>query len=229
MSRFLTRRELISWAAAAGLFQACGPAVSGPATTLKLPDQTPSRDPANAPVYADSVDALFDVLLPLEANSIGAREAGVDLVLETEHFARLAVAQGFVMPLPETTLEALDDLAVAARATLNAALDARAQVEKPLSKFSELDRETQENIVAAGFADDAQRPVLLVLRAACFTAYLGAVTSDAGLQEIGFPPFESFADGLASSGFADYSVNQPPVATVGDDLSAVLTPLGDLQ
>ena len=40
-----------------------------------------------------------------------------------------------------------------------------------------------------------------VVRSACFVAYLGAAYSDVGLREIGFPPFENLADGLAVSGY----------------------------
>jgi hypothetical protein len=223
----LKRRDLLQWAAAAGLLGACGDGM-GLKPTLKLPDEPGTGTPPSPPVYADSVDALFDVLLPAEATSPGAREAGVDRVLEVEHFARLAVAQGLVPPLDESVLSALDDLTGTARGALNAALDGRAQLERPLARFSELDRVTQERIVTHGFDDDTQRPVLLVMRAACFVAWLGAVVSDAGLRDVGFPPFENFDDGLASSGFSDYSVNQPPAATAGDDLSAVLTAGGDL-
>jgi hypothetical protein len=223
----LKRRELLRWAAAAGLLGACSDGV-GLKPTLMLPDEPGTQPPSSPPLYADSVDALFDVLLPAEAGSPGAREAGVDRVLEVEHFARLAVAQGLLPPLDEGVLSALDDLSGTARGALNATLDARAQLERPLARFSELDRTTQEKIVAHGFEDDAQRPVLLVMRAACFVAWLGAVVNDAGLRDVGFPPFENFDDGLASSGFSDYSVNQPPAATAGDDLSSLLTAGGDL-
>jgi hypothetical protein len=223
----LKRREILQWAAAAGLLHACG---DGPVLkpTLMLPDEPGTSTPPAAPAYADSTDALFDVLLPAEAGSPGAREAGVDRVLEVEHFARLAVAQGLLPPLDESVLSALDDLTGTARDALNAALDGRAQLEQPLMRFSELDRATQEKLVTHAFDDDAQRPVMLVMRAACFVAYLGAVENDLGLRDVGFPPFQSFDDGLASSGFSDYSANQPPVATVGDDLSSVLTAGGDL-
>jgi hypothetical protein len=221
----LKRRDILAWAAGAGLLQACGPVIASRPPPM-LPDEPGTTAPPGPPLYADSVDALFDVLLPAEPGSPGAREAGVDQVLEVERFARLAVAQGLLPPLDETVLSALDDLSGAARTALNAALDARAQVERPLARFSTLDRATQEKLVTHALDDDAQRPVLLVMRAACFVAYLGAVVNDAGLQDVGFPPFESFADGLASSGCADYSLNQAPAATPGDVLS--LTAGGDL-
>lgn len=227
MSRFLNRRDLLTWAAAAGLLHACSP--PPPAKpTVRLPDEPPDSELPGAQRYADSVDALFDVLLPAEPGSVGAREAGVDRVLELESFARLAVAQGLVPPLSEDVLSSLDDLSGGARAALNAALDARAQLERPLSRFSALDRAAQERIVAHAFDDDAQRPVMLVMRAACAVAYLGAVVNDAGLREVGFPAFEDFDAGLATHGFDDYSVNRAPAPTVGDDLSTVLTATGDL-
>lgn len=259
MKASLTRRELLAWAAAAGVLPACGPGSSSEKPDPKLPAQTPSREPAAPLPYSDSVDALFDVLLPAEREnglivSIGAREAGVDRVLELEHFARLAVAQGFIAPLPETVLTALDDLGTAGRTALNRALDARAQLELPLKRFHELDRPTQERIVERAFEDDATRPVMLALRAACFVAWLGAVVNDAGLRDLGFPAFENFDDGLAVSGYPrtkagrlvnaatedlralessgqldDYTVNRVPPPTPGDDLSLVLTTDGDLR
>lgn len=228
MTPRLTRRDLLAWAA---LLPGCGvgfgPKPAGP--SAMLPVQTPSREPQVPSPYADAVDALFDVLLPAEPGSVGAREAGVDRVLEEEDLVRFAIAQGLLRPLPETVLTALDDLGGAARAMVNRALDARAQLEQPLKRFRDLDRATQERIAEAAFDDEATKPAMLALRAACFLAWLGAITSDAGLREVGFPPFEDFEAGIASSGFADYSVNRAPAATPGDDLLGVLTPEGDLR
>ncbi|MBL8951341.1 MAG: hypothetical protein JNK82_11220 [Myxococcaceae bacterium] len=223
----LTRRELVAWLA---LVSGCGGTVL-PAKA-KLPAQVPSREPEPVSPYADAVDALFDVMLP------GAREAGVDRVLEDEEFVRFAQSQGFLRPLPEPLLTALDDLGTTGRGLLNRALDARAQLEQPLARYRELDLATRERLAEAAFDDDATAPVMLAMRAAACVAWLGAVTSDAGLVEVGFPPFEDFGDRLAVSGWPrttasgavdDYTHNRAPAATAGDDLSAVLTPEGDLR
>lgn len=210
--------------------------------------------------FGDSVDALFDTLLPAEYDargrllSAGAREAGVDQIIESQHLARLLVLQGLVAPLPEAVLVALDDLTGSARSTLNALLDARAQVERPLARFHQLPLERRNAIVDSAFADDAVRPIMLVMRAACQLAYLGAVTSDVGLRQVGLPAFERFADGLAVSGYPrtktgrlidartedlgalqrageldDYTLNLQPQPTPTDDLSQVLTPDGNLR
>ena len=245
MYRALTRRDVFLWATSAAALQGCGlfTHVEPREPTLKLPDEIPAGDAKPKSVYGDSVDALFDVLLPVELDahgavvSAGAREAGVDQVLETEHFVRLAIAQGFLMPLREEVLVALDDLGGSARQALNGVLDARAQLERPNARFHELPRSTQERIADKAFDDDATKPLMLAARAACFTAYLGAVSSDVGLREVGFPAFENFAEGLAVSGYPrmtngkldDYTFNRVPQATVGDDLSLILTPEGDLR
>ena len=245
MSRALTRREVFLWAASTAALQGCGllarPESRDP--TLKLPDEVPADDARAKSPYGDSVDALFDVMLPVErdahgvVSSVGAREAGVDQVLETEHFVRLAIAQGFLSPLRDEVLVVLDDLSGMARQALNTALDARAQLERPNARFHELPRATQERIAERAFEDDSTRALMTAARAACFVAYLGAVSSDAGLRELGFPAFENFAEGLAVSGYPrmtegrldDYTFNRAPQATVGDDLSLVLTAEGDLR
>jgi hypothetical protein len=94
---------------------------------------------------------------------------------------------------------------------------------------------------------------MLVLRAACFTSFLGAIDSDAGLRAVGFPAFEDMAAGIAVSGYPrtrdgrlidaetedldalarageldDYTYNLQPEPTPGDDLSLVINADGDL-
>jgi len=239
----LSRRQFLVWTASASALGACqGPDSARPAPA-RLPDERPGEAPPAAAPYADSVDALFDVLLPAERNasgviiSRGAREVGVDQILEIEKLARLLVAQGLVAPVPESVLVAFDDVGGLARPALNRALDVRAQLERVGARFFELPRARQEAIVAQAFEDDATKPTMQVLRAACQLAYLGAVTNDVGLQQVGFPPFEDFEKGLACSGYPrmrngrvdDYTYNRAPQPTVGDDVSLILTPGGDLR
>ncbi len=223
-----------------------------------LPSETGSGHAAPL-VYSDATDALCDVLLPAERDSagkllsVGAREAGVAKVLRVASFVPLAQAQGLLPPLPDSVMTRLADLDGAFRNALNVALDAAALVQKPLTKFQDLPRALQEAAVDQAFADPAQKSALLIVRAACMTAYLGAVESDAGLKDVGFPPFESFADGRAVSGYPrtksgrlvdakseslqqldangdldDYTYNREPEPTTGDDLSHVLDANGDL-
>ena len=131
---------------------------------------------------------------------------------------------------------ALEELATSARAALNRDLDLMASFEMPLTPFSALPAATQSAIVARAFDDPLRRPVLLVIRAVCFLAYLGGGPSDLGLRAVGFPKFEDLADGVSVSGYPrmtdgrvdDYTFNQQPAPTSGDDLSLVLTPNGDL-
>jgi hypothetical protein len=186
--------------------------------------------------------------------SPGAREAGVDHVLDGENLLRAAVGLGLLPRLAEATLALFDDFAAEARALLNRELDALATVERPLSSFAHLPLETRERIVESALDDDRLRPLLLGARAACFLALLGAITSDVGLTAIGFPPFEDFAGRRAVSGYPrtpsgrlidaahedlvalanmgqldDYTFNRAPDPTSGDDLSAIVDGNGDLQ
>jgi hypothetical protein len=156
-------------------------------------------------------------------------------------------------PLPEADVRRLGGASDLFRAALNAELAVLAARERPLTAFRDLPRATQERIVTEAFDDDARRPLMLVARAACFLAFLGAITNDVGLRYAGFPPFESFADGLAVSGYPrtksgrlvdaskedlpslaakgdldDYTYNRAPALTAGDDLSTVLDADGDL-
>ena len=241
------------WANIAG----CAPPADGRAPSPALPDETPSGS-VSPEVYADAVDALCDALLPAEydlngtLSSAGAREAGVADVLAIKNFVALAIAQGLLPPLPDAVVSAASDLPGAFRGALNATLDARAQVERPLGAFKDLPQATREEIVTGMLADLATKDAVAVVRAACFTAYLGAVTADLGLRDVGFPPFEDFADRRAVSGYPrtlsgrlvgpnedlstlaargeldDYTYDLEPAPTPGDDLSRVLDANGDL-
>lgn len=237
MQTFFSRREALWLLGLAG----CGSAVSAP-KPLTLPDEVPSREAGPASVYADSVDALFDVLLPAERTATGvvtnpgAREVNVDAVMRTEGVVRLAIAQGFIAPMAETLVSVLDQLATSARVALNRDLDLLASLEMPLTPFSHLPTKTQIAVVARAFEDPVRKPTFLVIRAVAFLAYLGGGPSDLGLRTLGFPKFENLADGLAVTGYPrmtdgqvdDYTFNQQPPPTNGDDLSLVLTPEGDL-
>lgn len=187
--------------------------------------------------FTDNVDALFDLIIPAERDAVGnlispgAREAKPDGILSIDRFAALASALGFLPPLSEATLRGFAELGGAFRVAINANLDALAFVERPLTPFRDLPRESQEAVVARAFDDERQRPAMLVLRAAAFFAWLGAITSDVGLRAVGFPPFEDFAAGIAVSGYPmggeDYTFNEEPKATT-DDLDGVLDAYGDL-
>ena len=208
-----------------------------------LPGQTPNGT-VETP-YTDATDALWDVLLPSELVGgqvlPGAREAGVDDVLAGDNLLRAAMDLGLVPRLPEATLALYDDFAGRARGFLNTTLDTLAAAERPLIGFARLTSAQRDVVVARaldlGGWDDRTSPPLVAARAACWLAFLGAVTSDVGLQAIGFPPFEDFAAGLAVSGYPrmtngkldDYTYNRAPAATVGDDLSMIVDQNGDLR
>jgi hypothetical protein len=185
----------------------------------------------------------------------GAREAKVDRVLDASRFAPLAVALGFVPVLPPIVTTALGATGDTFREALNVELDALAAIERPLTPFAELPGELREKIVVRALDDDELRPSILLVRAACLAAYLGGIASDVGMVAVGLPAYEDHADGLASSGYPrrvsdgalldpevddlaalaaddeldDYTYNEAPLATPGDDLALVLDANGDLR
>lgn len=229
------------------------------APDFALPPQVPSGQVDTRASYADDVDALCDVLLPSERDasgkvlSPGAREADVDGALRIQDFVALGTSQGLIPPLPDADVRRLSVGIDAFRAALNAELALLAARHRPLTAFRDLPRATRDEIVAAAFDDELSRPLVLVARAACFLAFLGAVTNDVGLRYVGFPPFESFADGRAVSGYPrtktgrlvdatkedlaslaakgdldDYTYGKAPSPTPGVDLAAILDAAGDL-
>ena len=209
---------------------------------VALPNQVPDGT-VGSQVHADDVAALCDVLLPTERDgdgkviAIGALEADVDGVLRITDFVALGTAQGLIPPLPDADVARFSVAADALRDLANAELAVLASRHTPLTAFRDLPRDVQETIVRDAFADDAQKALFTVLRAATMLAFLGAITNDLGLQYAGFPAFESFADGLAVSGYPrmtngqpdDYTYNRAPVATASPDpLLLILDANGDL-
>ena len=225
----ISRRELLLGIAAGLAALGCRGGGAGPIFTL--PAQTPGGDP-EVP-YADATDALWDAILPAERDaagatvSPGARECGVDDVLVGQNPVRAAIALGLLPRQDEATVALFDDFAARARVFLNAELDALAQLERPLGTFATLSPAARDRVLAHALDDDRLGPPLLAARAACFLAYLGAVTSDLGLRAVGLPPFEDFADRRATSGYADYTFDRAP--TAGVDVSALVDANGDLR
>lgn len=258
----MTRRQALELLLGLGVLGLAGCTPDGadpPAPSFALPPQVPGGEVSAATPYADDVDALCDVLLPTERDakgkvlSPGAREVDVDGALRIESFVAAATAQGLIPPLPDVDVQRFSGAADAFRIALNAELAVLAARHRPLTAFRDLPRAIQETIVSDAFADDVQRPLVLVARAACFLAFLGAVTNDIGLRAVGFPPFESFEDGRAVSGYPrtksgrlidatkedlaalaakgdldDYTYARAPAATAGEDLGTILDLDGDL-
>lgn len=212
-------------------------------------------------VFADSVDAAFETILPAERDAQGrvvvpgAREAGADRVLSTEGFGLFALAQGFVPGLPDRAVALLRQAGDAFRIAANAELDALAALRRPLTAFRDLPADLRHEVLTGAFDDPARKGTVLVIRAAAFAAYLGAITSDVGLRAVGFPKFEDWNAHLAVSGYPrskkdgrlldptkddlsavaargeldDYTFGIAPEPTPGDDLSLVIDENGDLR
>ena len=157
--------------------------------------------------YEDSVDALFDVLLPADRDaagtvtSPGAREASAGLLFGDDELVSLATGLGWIAPLNDTATTMVKQGATALRAAVNALLDLRATRVRPLVAFKDLPRADQVGVVDDALTEPTLGPLVGVARAAALVAYLGAVYSDVGLQAVGFPPYEDFAGGLAVSGY----------------------------
>lgn len=251
MSRGTTQQPIFSRREALELFVlAASLAMTAGCSDAALPKvsregarQTPDSELDEDATFEDNVDAAFESILPAERDASGkvivpgAREAGAGRVLSEQGFGLFALAVGFVPTLPPRIVSLLEDAGDAFRDAVNVELDLLAAARRPLTAFRDLDPALREEVVAAAFDDDGVRPSMLLVRAACFTAYLGAVTSDVGLRAVGFPAFENWDDGIAVSGYPrktttgavdDYTYARDPDPTAGDDLTAVVDAAGDL-
>jgi hypothetical protein len=228
----MSRREVLLFLGALGFSAtACG----------RNPESSPNHEEEPAPPieppppvgdarWSSNLRALMETLLS------GSVDAGAELVLSLDNFVFLARAQG-LLPNVGPEFSAPSGFDEAFHRLLNADLDALAFLQRPLTEFRKLPPDLMERAVRSGFDDPSIAPQLMFVRAACFLAFLGAVTSDAGLVAIGFPPFESLDDQLAVSGYPrtlpsgevdDYTYNREPAPTEGDDLSLVMNADGDL-
>lgn len=264
MSHLPTRRDVLRMLGLLGLaplasLAGCEPETGAAEPNHADPTVTEHTPGAPKPLYPDGVQAAMDVLLPAERDAAGAIlvpgavEAGAPDVLQIADLVPLVQAQGLLPPGIGAILAGSGALDIGLHQVVAATLDGLAFAQRPLTAFRDLPRDLQEAAIEAGFDDPAAGPVLQALRAACFLAWLGAVTSDVGLRAIGYPPFEDFAAGVAVSGYPrrltgeqidpqdpdfatlqagglldDYTYNLTPVPTPGDDLSGVLNEHGDL-
>jgi len=157
--------------------------------------------------YEDNVDALLDVILPADRGpdgsvlSPGARELQAGRLFGDNDFVALATGLGLLPALKSDAVQAATASEGGLRTAINALLDVRASRVSPLTKFSELTRGDQISAVDDAIADDTAKPFIDIVRVVAFVAYLGATYADDGLVEIGFPPYEDFANGLAVSGY----------------------------
>ena len=244
-----TRREVLRALGALGLGTsalgaACGPAPEPTNDFRSTPEAPAPRLPQVERVaYETNLRALMDTLWPAErgldgaVRAPGALEVGAEQVLRLDRFLLLAQAQGLLPGVSRELVEDREGFDVAFSRLMEADLDALAQLQRPLTTFRELPADLRFEAVEAGYRDPARAPLLQFVHAACVIAYYGGVYSDAGLVQIGFPPFEDITGGLAVSGYPrpapdggvdDYTYNLAPAPTPDDDLSGVLDARGDL-
>jgi len=257
----LTRRRALELLATAcgslTAFAACGPGEREPREKITLPDELPNVGPGRA---ANNVRALMDILLPAEFNDAGAMTSpgavasGAFDVLSFDQFVPLAQAQGLLGPLPPGFAEDADELDGFLVEFLGTELDQMAGDVRALTPFHQLSRLEQHDLVRDAYDDPLRYPIVEFVRGICFLAYLGAVTSDIGLVDVGYPPFDDFGAGVANRGYPrrkttqapidteaedietlralgdvdDYTFNEVPLPTPQDDLSTVIDAFGDL-
>jgi hypothetical protein len=208
----LSRRQaLIGFALAALTTQACASPTSQSASSAKTDPS--AKDPgALAPgvAYEDSTDALMDVLIPADRDASGAvtckgaREVSAGRLFGDQELVSLAQGLGYLPALSDDALTAATASEGGLRVALNDALDLAAARERPLTAFKDLPADAMNRVVNAMFDDtnaDGIATLMEAARVVAFVAYLGAVYDDGGLVAVGFPPYESFADGLAVSGY----------------------------
>jgi len=207
-----------------------------------------------------NIEAALDVMLPGEWEDgqlirPGAVECGAFTVLQLDNLIGLSVGLGLLPALPDWIDEAAVSFDLVTRGLISVELDRIGSDVALLTSFRDLDRQQQEQAIANAFVHPDRAPLMRVLRSIAMLAYLGAITSDIGLIDIGYPPFEDFADRLAVSGYPrtvtdgrlidaqtedlaalaaageldDYTYNESPAPTPGDDLSQVLDADGDLR
>ncbi len=211
-SLVLTRRQaLLGFALFALTTQACaGRSPAGASTAEADPS---AKDPGTLSPrasYEDSTDALLDVLIPADRDAKGvvtcpgAREVSAGRLFGDKELVSLAQGLGFLPALSDDALTAATTSEGGLRDALNAALDLAAARERPLTAFKDLPKDVMSRVVGTMF-DDATHlgtgALMEAARVVAFVAYLGAVYDDGGLVAVGFPPYESFADGLALSGY----------------------------
>ncbi len=228
---------------------------------LPVPRQTPTAE--GLKTVEKNIKQLMDLLLPSAGarltqdntnvpSSRGALDAEAYQLLAIGEFLPTARALGFIRSVPreiETLSVGFDD---ALRQIISTDLDALTARDFPGSTFLSLTRPGQEAVVEAGFAEPFTRPAMVYVRAVSFAAYLGAIRNDVGLIEIGFPPFENFAAGVAVRGYPrtydgrlidlatedlrelarldlldDYTYNREPSTAGTEDLPEVLNADGD--
>ena len=190
---------------------------SGGGTGSNGPADKAPLDPGQvaAPLkYEDSVDALLDVLVPADRDakgtvtSPGARETSAGQLFGDTELVALAQGLGYLPALSDSALTAAQSSEGGLRAAISAALDVAASRERPLTAFSDLDRDAQLRVVDAMYTDSTLSTLVEVVRVIALVAYLGAIYNDQGLIAVGFPPSENFADGLAVSGYPRTTTGQ---------------------
>lgn len=251
---------LLGFSAAALPLGCARPLDLRPESAPKGPPVGRRPPPEETPLYDDDLESLMDVILPSERGpggellKAGAVEVGAAAVLKLDNFVRLLRAQGLIQPGVLDLFDEHESFDARFRALLAEDLALLSALERPGTAFRRLPRALQEAAVERGLSDPSVAPFLELVRTACFLAYLGAVHTDQGLIDVGYPAFEDFAGGVAVSGYPrtltgrridveqedvaalirannwdDYSYNRPPAPTPGDDLSDVMDPAGDLR
>ena len=209
--RLSRRQALIGLALAAFTTQACASRASETGSAAKA--EPSAKDPGalspGAP-YEDGTDALLDHLIPADRDAKGAvtcpgaREVSAGRLFGDKELVSLAQGLGLLPALSDDAFTVATTSEGGLRVALNAALDLAAARERPLTAFKDLPKDAMSRVVDAMFDDPDRKGVGALMEAArvvAFVAYLGAVYDDGGLRAVGFPAYESFADGLAVSGY----------------------------
>lgn len=256
----ITRRralELFGWLAAGTVASACGVRPDeSPDASLDVPLSYLDFGPENP---STNVRALMNVFLPTEYGadgrllSPGALEVQAFEVLKLSDFISAAQAQGLLPRLPadlEEVVEVVDPVLVG---FISTEIDLITTERYGAIRFRELHDDQQRELVEDALDHPERGPVFSFVRSVCFLAFLGAIKSDAGLVDVGYPPFEDFDAGIAQRGYPrtrdgrrvdaesedldaleaagdldDYTYNRAPAPVAFDDLEDVVNPFGDL-
>jgi hypothetical protein len=175
------------------------------------PDHGGKGDLWDDPHKTGTFRALVQVLLPRERDVAGALDTNALGALSLSSHLPLVINSGYLPPLPEQLTDHLDVIDELVRDLIVTDLDTAARAKHGLiASFRTLSIPDQIVLVAERFAERTVAPVFELVRLLSLSTFLGAPFNDRGLQAIGLPAYENFADDLCSSGYPDYSPNRIP-------------------
>lgn len=157
-----------------------------------------------------TMNALFNVLIPSEPGKAGAVEAEALEMFRSDTLLTAAVNLGYI---PKVAAQLAAEGASALETAIVVALDNAAgglKIKKPKLKFVDLTPAERSVVVGQRFKDPATGLLLELARITAIFAFTSAVRNDKGLVAMGWPPYLDYAKKRHNNGYANFSYNQIP-------------------